>query len=130
MLKALNLLGFYVKDTAVSVAFYKRLGFAVVQDDGAVGEVKLGTVRLQFIAQDTAKEMSEGFQSDAFGEPKGTGMYINVEVTDIDEYYQTLLDSGVKPSTGPKNWPWGHREFVVRDPDRYKLVFYEKIKQT
>ena len=129
MLKAVNLLGFYVKDTAASTAFYKRLGFGVVRDDGAVAEVKLGDVHLQFIAQETAADLGESFQKDAFGEPKGTGIYINVEVSDIDDYYQGLLDSGIKPSAEPKNWPWGHREFVVRDPDRYKLVFYEKLSE-
>lgn len=130
MLKSLNLLGLYVKDTAVSVAFYKRLGFEAVKDDGSIAEVKLGDVRLKFIAQATAENMHESFQKEAFGEPKGTGVYINLEVSDIDDYYQMLLDNDIKPSTAPRDWiqPWGQREFVARDPDGYKLVFYEKLK--
>lgn len=128
MLKALNLIGMYVADTEASVSFYKQLGFEVVSNDGSVAEVRLGDVRLQFVAQATAKEQDESFQRDAFGEPKGTGIYINVEVdSNIDEYYKQLKESGINPSTEPKDWPWGHREFVVRDPDRYKLVFYEKL---
>ena len=54
-------------------------------------------------------------------------MYINVEVSDIDDYYQQLLEMSIKPSTEPKDWPWGNREFVLRDPDTYKLVFYQKL---
>ncbi len=29
----------------------------------------------------------------------------------------------------PKIYPWGTREMVVKDPDRFVLVFIEKIKQ-
>ena len=127
MIKAVNRIGLYVHDTAASVSFYKDLGFEVVSDDGSVAEMKLGDVRIQFVAQETAEGMDESFQKDAFGEPKGTGVYINIEVEQIDDYYQQLKQAGIKPSTEPRDWPWGQREFVVRDPDRYKLVFYQKI---
>jgi len=127
MLKALNLIGLYVKDPGASASFYKRLGFEIVSNDGGVAEVRLGSVRVQFVAQDTAKQQDESFQKDAFGEPKGTGMYINVEVDDIDDFYTQLVEASIKPSTEPRDWPWGHREFVLRDPDRYKLVFYQKL---
>ena len=89
--------------------------------------MSLGSMTLQLIDKETAKEQGEAFQKEAFGEPKGTGVYVNVEVEQIDEYYQSLLAKGLKPSTEPRDWPWGHREFVIRDPDRYKLVFYQKI---
>jgi uncharacterized glyoxalase superfamily protein PhnB len=128
MLKAINLLGFYVKDTANSVSFYKQLGFEVVHNDGLSAEVRLVDTRLQFVAQATATNMSASFQKDAFGEPKGLGVYVNIEVTDIDTYYQNLLNEGMAPSTKPRDWSWGHREFVLRDPDQYKLVFYQKLK--
>jgi uncharacterized glyoxalase superfamily protein PhnB len=59
-------------------------------------------------------------------EPKGTGVYINIEVDNIDNYYNQLKAAGKAPSTEPRDWPWGQREFVICDPDRYKLVFYQK----
>lgn len=127
MLKALNLLGLYVRDIEQTVSFYKELGFELVSNDGSIAEVKLGNMHIQFIAQETAREQDESFQRDAFGEPKGTGIYINIQVDKLDEYYQGLIESGIKPSTQPRDWPWGHREFVVRDPDRFKLVFYQKL---
>jgi methylmalonyl-CoA/ethylmalonyl-CoA epimerase len=127
MLKSLNLIGLYVKDIETTVSFYKELGFELVSNDGSVAEIKLNEVHIQFIAQETASNQDESFQKDAYGEPKGTGVYINVEVDNANNYYKQLQESGIKPSTEPKDWPWGQREFVVRDPDRYKLVFYEKI---
>lgn len=127
MLKAVNLIGLYVKDIDVSLSFYKELGFSVASNDGSVAEVKLGAMRIQFVAQETARDQDESFQKDAFGEPKGTGVYIHVEVDHIDDYYQQLTEANISPSTKPRDWPWGQREFVVRDPDRYKLVVYQKI---
>ncbi len=127
MIKAINLLGMYVTDTAASVSFYRQLGFEVISDDGVVAEVQLNGFRVQFIDKDSAKELDESFQKDALGEPKGTGIYINVEVEEIDNYYKKLREARIAPSTAPRDWPWGRREFVVRDPDRYKLVFYQKI---
>lgn len=129
MLKACNLLGLYVKDVDASISFYKTLGFELASNGGSVAEVQLGDMRLQFVAQETARDQDESFQKEAFGEPKGTGVYINVEVDGIDDYYKQLRADGIKPSTEPRDWPWGQREFVVRDPDRYKLVFYQKLNQ-
>jgi catechol 2,3-dioxygenase-like lactoylglutathione lyase family enzyme len=126
MIRAFNLLGLYVKDVEASVAFYKLLGFTLASNEGSVAEVKLGEMGIQFVAQDTATSQDASFQRDAFGEPKGTGVYINIEVDGIDDFYQQLKAAGIKPSTEPRNWPWG-REFVARDPDGYKLVFHQNM---
>lgn len=127
MPKSVNILGFYVSDVAKTVEFYTKLGFQKVKEDKTSAEVYLGQVKFHFVDKETARSQDESFQKDAFGEPKGTGLYINVEVQNIDEYHRTILDKGLVPSTKPRDWPWGHREFVIRDPDRYKLVFYQKL---
>ena len=128
MLKNINILGFYVSDISATVDFYSKLGFQKTREEKELVEMSLGSMALQFIDKETAKEQGEAFQKEAFGEPKGTGVYVNVEVEQIDEYYQSLLAKDLKPSTEPRDWPWGHREFVIRDPDRYKLVFYQKTE--
>jgi catechol 2,3-dioxygenase-like lactoylglutathione lyase family enzyme len=131
MLKALNLIGMYVTDVQKSVEFYVRLGFGPASDGAETrdaGYVQLSDFRLQFIAKDSAADKPAAFQRDAFGEPKGTGLYLNIEVDDIDGLYKTLTAGGVKASGEPRSWSWGQREFVVRDPDGYKLVFYQVIR--
>lgn len=127
MIKNINILGFYVSDLAATVDFYSKLGFQKIRQDVTIAEMSLGQMKLQFIDKETAKEQDKSFQKEAFGEPKGTGLYINIEVDNVDAYYQSLKDKGLKPSTEPRDWLWGQREFVIRDPDGYKLVFYEKI---
>lgn len=116
-----------MSDLSATVDFYSKLGFQKVREEKMLAEMSLGSMRLQFIDQETAKEQDQSFQKEAFGEPKGTGLYINVEVDEIDKYYHSLTQKGIQPSTKPRDWPWGHREFVVRDPDLYKLVFYQKL---
>jgi len=40
-------------------------------------------------------------KNEAGAKPKGLGIYINVNVENIDTYYQSLLDKGLKPSSIP-----------------------------
>lgn len=127
MPKAISILGFYVNDIATTKDFYTKLGFTKTREGGATVEFVLGDMRLQFTDKEASREQGEKFMKEAFAEEKGLGLYINVEVDDVDAYYKSLKDKGVTPSTEPKDWPWGHREFVIRDPDRYKLVIYQKI---
>ncbi len=125
MLKAINILVFYVNDIAKSAEFYSKLGFKKISEEKTLAQMSLGAMTLQFVDARTAHD--ESFSKEAVGEPKGKGIYIDVEVDGIDDYYLTLQDKGLKPSSEPRDWPWGHREFVIRDPDGYKLVFYQKI---
>lgn len=127
MLRNINILGFYVSDLARTAEFYAKLGFVKTHNDSTIVEFTLGSTKLQFMDREVSRKQGEKFTKEAFAEPKGTGLYINIEVDKIDEYYQSLRTQGLEPSTEPRNWPWGHREFVIRDPDRYKLVFYQKL---
>lgn len=138
MLKNINILGFYVSDVAATVDFYSKLGFQKTRPDKTItglhqgfgesmAEMSLGPMKLQFIDKNTAKEQGESFAKEAFGEPKGTGLYINIEVENIDSYHRLLKEKGLIPSTELRDWPWAQREFAIRDPDGYKLVFYQKL---
>ena len=127
MVRAFNLVGLYVKDIESSIMFYTLLGFELVDNLGSVAEMQLSGMRLQFVAQNTAQDQDASFQRDAYGEPKGTGVYLNMAVEKIDAWYAQLKQAGIQPSTEPRDWPWGQREFVARDPDGYKIVFYEKV---
>lgn len=68
------------------------------------------------------------FLKEAQAEPKGSGIFINIAVDDVDEFYRQALAADMRPSSEPRDWPWGNREFAMRDPDGYKLVFFQKLK--
>jgi uncharacterized glyoxalase superfamily protein PhnB len=54
-------------------------------------------------------------------------MFTYVEVEDVDEHFRKLKEAGIETSSEPTDWPWGKREFVARDPDGYKIVFYSPV---
>ncbi len=112
----------YVRDTSKTVKFYRQLGFTIDKDEPDHISVSLGGFWMDFHPQD--KEDKPDFQQEAVLEPKGAGLFLYVRVRDVDAYYQSLVAQNLQPSSEPRNWPWGNREFVVRDPDGYKLVFY------
>ena len=127
MLQALNILTMYTADHTASAEFYMQLGFEPVAADDTVAVVRLGDFCLQFVPISGAENKDSIFYEEAHTEPKGAGLYTYIQVKDIDAYYQRLLSLGIRTSSEPSNWPWGNREFVLRDPDGYKLCFYEPL---
>ena len=121
MFKSISSLLFFVKDLDVTFNFYKTLGFEVEKKDGMV-TFYVNWFKVDFID----KEHSE-FKSGFDGE-MGRGMFTYIKVDDVDLFYKTILDKGITPSSKPKDWEWGNREFVVKDPDGYRLVFFNKVK--
>lgn len=115
----------YVKDTEKTADFYEGLGFIVTKRSSDQASVRLNWFWIDF--HDQSHESKAEFQAEAVAQPKGAGTYLYVSVADVDEYYKELTQKGYKPSGEPKDWPWGNREFVLRDPDGYKLVFFKKL---
>lgn len=98
--------------------FYRKLGFNIEKTEEQA-KIKIGDFTLCFL-----DETKTPIQNESGAEPKGTGIYTYIEVEDVDEYWREITEAGIEPRTKPKTWPWGKREFVVKDPDKYKLVFY------
>ncbi len=123
-LKSVSSLTYYVKDLDQTTKFYETLGFQFRNRQVNRTTAYLNWFTINFVAID--KEDKPEFQKEARAENKGAGLYINISVSDVDEFYQAMIKKGLKPSTEPRDWPWGNREFVMRDPDGYKLVFFKK----
>lgn len=47
----------------------------------------------------------------------GQGMYITIEVEDVDHLYQNLKKKGVPIAIDIRNEPWGDRHFAIQDPN-------------
>lgn len=57
-------------------------------------------------------------QQPLFQQPfKGEGMYLTIEVDDVDALYQTLKKKGVAIKIDIRNEPWGDRHFAIQDPN-------------
>jgi catechol 2,3-dioxygenase-like lactoylglutathione lyase family enzyme len=123
-IKSVSGLVLYVEDVAKTTAFYESLGFRIGEQNETDAKVYMNWYSIAFRAQ--TAENKEEFKKEAKSTPRGSGIFICVNVDDVDEFYTGVIDKGMKPSSEPRDWPWGNREFVLRDPDGYKLVFFQK----
>lgn len=115
---------FWAQDSRASEKFYKKLGFEVIRSDDSHSVVKLGMFELTLV---TMRDEDE-FARDALANDKGRGVCLYIAVSDVDAAYSELIADGLKPATEPRDWEWGNREFIIKDPDGYKLCFSQKSK--
>lgn len=115
----------YVANPSATADFYRKAGFTIDKHDADRVAVSLGDFWMDF--HRGSAETKPEFALEANAPVKGAGLYLYFRVTQIDNFYQHLLEKGIVTSSEPRDWPWGNREFVVRDPDGYKLVFYQKL---
>lgn len=113
----------WVQENKLSERFYRKLGFEVSQSDNDHTLVSLNGFGIDLVSmRDEAQ-----FAGDSMSADKGRGVYVYIKVDDVDAKYQELLDAHLTPYTQPKDWPWGNREFIIKDPDGYKLCFWQPI---
>lgn len=109
------------QENKIAEKFYKKLGFDVEQSDDEHSVVVLSGFKLDIV---TMRD-EEKFARDSMATEKGRGMYIYIQVDDVDMMHGDLVAKGFMPATEPKNWQWGNREFILKDPDGYKLCFWQ-----
>ena len=115
-----------VENIEASVSFYKHLGFEVVKEVPAVATtVGLNGFWVELLNKQEV--VSEEYKEDLKVAKHGAGTYLQIQVRDIDAFYSTLASKGIVTAVKPKNYPWGHREFVVTDPGGYKIAFFTPI---
>lgn len=57
-------------------------------------------------------------QQPLFHKPfQGQGMYLTIEVDDVDSLYNELKKKGVDIKIDIRNEPWGDRHFAIQDPN-------------
>jgi catechol 2,3-dioxygenase-like lactoylglutathione lyase family enzyme len=124
-MKSISGLVFYVQDMDKTAEFYEKLGFTFTDREPNYLSIRLNWFWLDFHPQDKA-DIPE-FQKEADLTIKGAGQFTYISVDNVDESYNELVDKGLQPDSQPADQPWGNREFLLRDPDGYKLVFFKKL---
>lgn len=124
VMRITNLL-FWVQENKLSEKFYKRLGFEVLQSDDEHTLVTLNGFNIDLVSMRDEHK----FARDSMHADKGRGIYVYINVDDVDKKYKELSEASFKPYTTPTDWPWGNREFILKDPDGYKLCFWQATKK-
>jgi catechol 2,3-dioxygenase-like lactoylglutathione lyase family enzyme len=107
----------YVGDLAKTAEFYEAIGFRSGKQEPDRLTFYVNWFFVTFIGQD---------REDAELPSKGSGLYVHVKVDDLDDYHEAVVAKGLEPASEPRVGHGGNREFVLRDPDGYNLVFFEK----
>jgi catechol 2,3-dioxygenase-like lactoylglutathione lyase family enzyme len=57
-------------------------------------------------------------QQPLFHQPfAGNGMYLTIEVEDVDAMYKKIKAKGIKIDIDLREEPWGDRHFAIKDPN-------------
>src|ERR671918_1922530 len=105
----------YVKDLARAAEFYETIGFRRGKEEPD---------RVTFYVNWFFVTLVAGDRSEA--EAKGAGIFLYIKVDDVEDFHKAVVSAGLEPAGEPERQPSGNREFVLRDPDGYNLVFFQK----
>jgi len=114
-----------VKEIEKTAEFYEKLGFTIHSMNQNHLSVGIEHFWIDFLRQD--REEKKEFQKEAHMQTKGGGQFVYIAVDSVDEFYEYIKGRGLEPKYDPRDWSWGNREFMLRDPDGYKLVFFQKL---
>lgn len=107
--------GIVTKKLAESKAFYtNNLGFGVIfeNDFYLLLHTPDGATAISFLLPEHPS------QQPIFQKPfTGQGMYLTIEVDDVDALYETLKKKGLKIIIDLRDEPWGDRHFAIQDPN-------------
>jgi len=103
-----------IRDKAITLAYYSRLGFEVFGEKNYEGYLMLQKDQIQihfFEFRDL--------------DPKENYGQVYIRTDDIQECYQSLLDKNIPihPNGHLSLKPWGQMEFSILDPDNNLLTF-------
>ena len=114
-----------VKDIERSAKFYTDLGFTVAKTlpDVAI-TVGLQNFWVELLSID--KVVTEEYKLHSNPSSKGVGSYLQINVTDVDTFYDQITQKDIRALSSPKDYPWGYREFTIQDPDGYILCMYSE----
>ncbi len=103
---------YYVSDLEKTQKFYEDVGFHFDKGKDRV-VTYLNWFSIEF------RKRTETTNNDC-------GEYVYVKVDSVSEMLERLVSKGIEPEGEPQQVGGGVTELIVRDPDGYKLVFFEK----
>ena len=113
--KSVSALVYKVTNLEKTVKFYEGLGFRVDKNDGRIAVVYVNWFSIEFHLVNKSDES-----------PK-EGPLVLVSV-DVESFYNAAIEAGYKPESEPQKTVNGRTEFILRDPNGYAMVFFEKKK--
>jgi predicted enzyme related to lactoylglutathione lyase len=105
----------HVEDLGRAAEFYETIGFRRGKEEPDRVTFYVNWFFVTLVAQDRTDLPT-----------KGAGLLVYIKVDDVEDFHKAVLAKGLEPAGEPERQPSGSREFVLRDPDGYSLVFFQK----
>ncbi len=102
----------FVRDIAKSTAFYRRLGFELVRDDGDFVELAWEGHRLFLDERAELGPVPDTVQAN-----------VRVMVPDVDRYWVLAAEMGARVLAPIADKSYGLRDFAIADPDGFAVRF-------
>jgi catechol 2,3-dioxygenase-like lactoylglutathione lyase family enzyme len=121
---------FFVRDVDASVAFYVDvLGFTLIRADASAEGKRTFAVLVRGAAEFMLAH--EAFLGSATREslpyPRAAGVDIRLMVDDVDAVYTSVVAAGGKIVLPVKDQEYGLRDFIVGDPDGFRIRFAQRM---
>jgi predicted enzyme related to lactoylglutathione lyase len=114
---------FFVPDVAKAARFYVDvLGFKAHRVDPDFAVLGLGESIVML-----ADERMYGAMGGSTGGPRGAFVDIRIIVPDVDAVYRTCVELGASVVHDIADRPYGLRDFIIRDPNGFRLRFASPI---
>jgi catechol 2,3-dioxygenase-like lactoylglutathione lyase family enzyme len=104
-----------VANLARAAEFYETIGFRRGREEADRVTFYVNWFFVTLVAEDRAESSA-----------KGAGLFLYIKVDDVEDFHGAVLAKGLEPEGEPERQPAGNREFALRDPDGYNLVFFQK----
>lgn len=118
----------YVKDVRKSLEFYEEVVNAEIVQVHAEEENGPYTLAILRLGDFTLMIHPQEPHAEEFVDTRlGIGIHLQIQVDDVDAFYQHCLDEGaiLSVSGEPTDQEWGWREFALRDPDGFVWSIYQ-----
>ena len=115
MIGGLDLLFLEVNSLEESVAFYEGVLGMEVESINANAEPPMAKFRAGALKITVAQLLETMLR-------RGRGVHFFIGVTDVDQYYEQLVDRGADVAA-PVDEGWGGRFITLEDPDKYRFFF-------
>jgi catechol 2,3-dioxygenase-like lactoylglutathione lyase family enzyme len=119
---------FFARDFAASVDFYQNtLGMTSVggwdRPDGKGALLSTGGTAVI--------EIYGAAEGKTYNGPSPEAINLAIRLANtyaVDSFYEQLKSAGARLEHPPEDRPWGHRSFVVYDPDNIPIHYYCEIE--
>ena len=115
----------FVPDVEASVRFYtEKLGFTLIRmERGELGGEERATFAIIALGRAVMLFAHEELYGETLTAQRGAGIDVRIMVDDVDAMYRRVADNDVTIVHDIGDRDYGLRDFIIRDPDGFRLRF-------